>query len=156
RDYYKTLIDLYETPIPAQRAFQQYILDEYAAAANTNDQNNITKRKYVHLCTASTIYLFATLALTFIPFFAHKVAHHEKEPLLIRWDPTARVTLDSQPGPSAPSLVFDKLWPRVEFSLVLFQHAEQTQATATAAAETSTSRPNDSQATADPASTPVH
>ena len=157
RDYYKSLIDLYESPIQAERAFQQYILDEYASAANTNDKNNITKRKYVHLCTASTIYLSVTLALTFIPFFAHKVVHHEKEPLLIRWDPSARVTLDSLQSPSAPSLFLDKLWPKVEFSLGLSQHAERTQATATPAAEASTSRSIHSEAT--PAATtaaPVH
>lgn len=133
REYHQELSALYQDPLETEKAFQQYLVDQYALAAHRNDQNNITKRKYIHLCMTSTIYVFVTLAATFIPFVAHKILHHEKEPLLIRWD-RARLTLEPGTEEYRSSIIFDNSWPIVElFPETISQNAGQTQTAASQA-----------------------
>lgn len=111
RKHYRELLAYHNDSVAAEVAFQEYLTDDYARAANVNDQNNITRRKYQHRCVTASIVLFAVLGLTFIPFCAHKMRQGEKQPLLIKWDNAkARVTLD-QP------VVFDKPWPSVKLSI---------------------------------------
>ena len=116
REYYRTLLTFYNNPIEAETAFQAYLTDEYAAAADTNDQNNITRRKYHHRCTGTTIALFICLALTFILFFAHKLVHRERQPLLIKWA-NEPISLNHAYGKYFKPLGFDKAWPSMELSL---------------------------------------
>jgi hypothetical protein len=78
RQHYNDLLAYYGTAPDAERQFQHYLIEQYADAANWNDQNNIKRSTYQYWCMGSTIYLFISLALTLVPFFAHKMIHREK------------------------------------------------------------------------------
>lgn len=152
--YEEILLPYYGNPIEAEGGFQTYLTAQYAAAANTNDQNNITRRKYQYLCLTSTIYLFALLALTFLPFFAHKFIHREKQPLLIRWE-NARITLEQPTG--YLSYPFDKQWPRVELiPNPLLPHGGQAKADTTPSPTDTASDQNPSLETTPRASPTLH
>ena len=110
RQYYQTLVPYYGNPIDAEAAFQDYLTDQYAHAANTNDQNNITRRKHQYRCTGWAISLFIGLALTFVLFFSHKLIHRERQPLPVKWD-NAQITVHESKLYSP--IVFDNTWPCV-------------------------------------------
>jgi hypothetical protein len=113
--YHQQLTDLYPNPLDAEKAFQHYLVTEYAAAAQRNDANNITKRRYIHQCTTNSIYVFILLGVTFVPFFAHKLRHHETDVLPIRWD-EARIKIEAGNNPSPSVINFDNAWPKVDLS----------------------------------------
>ncbi|HWM23440.1 MAG TPA: hypothetical protein VNP98_01335 [Chthoniobacterales bacterium] len=117
RRYYQGLLAHHQDPAMAEVAFQQYLTDDYAAAANANDLNNITRRKYQHWCSGAAIVLFLLLALTSIPFFGHSVRHQNKKPLLIQSDSEKAQVRLNRTRRYHEALFLDESWPAVQFSL---------------------------------------
>jgi hypothetical protein len=151
RQHYKDLLAHYGTATDAEREFHHYLTEQYAAAANTNDQNNITRRTYQYWCMGSTIYLFISLALTLVPFFGHKVVHREKQPILIKWD-NARVTLDA---PTPSPLVFDKEWPSARLSFGLESYGKPIETPPSNAAPTTADTNNSTETKATSPTAPI-